>query len=76
VAVRVNGVEQAHHQVVAGQDVYEWTVPASAWISGNNRLEIGISSLVRLPEGSHDDRTLGLKVRQIGLVALNADRPN
>jgi hypothetical protein len=72
VALRVNGVEQAHQKVMAGQDVYEWTVPASAWISGNNRLEIGISSLVRLPEGSHDDRALGLKVRQIGLVSLGS----
>jgi hypothetical protein len=72
VTLRVNGVEQAHQTVVAGQDVYEWTVPASTWISGNNRLEIGISSLVRLPETSHDDRTLGLKVRQIGLVSLGS----
>jgi hypothetical protein len=71
VALRVNGVEQGHQKVVAGQDAYEWTVPAGAWVSGNNRLEIGISSLVRLPVGSHDDRALGLKVRQIGLVSLN-----
>ena len=71
VALRVNGVEQEHQEVRAGRDAYEWTVPANAWVSGHNRLEIGISSLVRLPEESHDKRSLGLKVRQVGLVSLS-----
>jgi hypothetical protein len=68
IALRVNGFEQPRQEFRGGQDAYEWTVPASAWVSGNNRLEIGISSLVQLPQ-SHDKRPLGLKVRQIGLVS-------
>jgi hypothetical protein len=76
VALRVNGFDQPPQEVRAGHDAYEWTVPASAWVSGNNRLEFGISSLVRLPESSHDKRALGLRVRQIGLVSLNANRRN
>ncbi|MGH9148155.1 MAG: hypothetical protein ACRD1Q_15700, partial [Vicinamibacterales bacterium] len=70
VGLRVNGLDQPRQEVHAGRDAYEWIVPADAWVSGNNRLEIGISSLVRLPEQSHDKRTLGLKVRQVGLVSL------
>ena len=66
----MNGLDQARQEVRAGRDAYEWTVPANAWVSGNNRLEIGVSSLVQLPEQSHDKRKLGLKVRQVGLVSL------
>jgi hypothetical protein len=74
VGLRVNGLDQPRQEVRAGRDAYEWTVPADAWVSGNNRVEIGISSLVQLPEQSRDKRKLGLKVRQVGLVSLNADR--
>ena len=70
VGLRVNGLDQPRQEVHAGRDAYEWTVPADAWVSGNNRVEIGISSLVQLPEQSHDKRKLGLKVRQVGLVSL------
>lgn len=69
VSLEVNGIPQGTHSMAAGVGTYSWTVSAGEWIRGTNELLLSVSHTVRpADQGSHDMRTLGLRVSRITLT--------
>lgn len=68
--LNVNGEMLTTRPMESGWRVYEWTVPASLWRQGFNRLAVHVSNLASPAAvgASSDTRTLGVAVRELSFL--------
>jgi hypothetical protein len=66
----LNGVPFDARPMSADWDNYEWSIPAIAWLTGFNRLQIGSSTLASpsAVQRSTDTRQLGIAVSELTLT--------
>ena len=76
-ALKINGDTLAARPMQNGWSTYEWTVPASTWRQGFNRLVVRAANLASPAAvgASSDTRTLGVAVSDLSFRLTSVDEP-